>query len=537
MRYLRHCFFLLVLGLAAVPHAAAETSAADRFSDGTRTKIIGGGPASLRFWPAIGTLRYNDPQTNTSGHVCGGVAIAPTWFLTAAHCVARNADENTLQGCYPDDQNRARCGILQVVLGQDDLSKVSKASVFDVAKIIVHEDFMRVYRNARAQGLAPYQATDRATTRSGHDIALVRLKRPWTGAVARLALEPDSDPVFPPGADLRVAGFGYIDPIEADRQMFRYKRSDAEIFFAGSSHLLSAKVPLVATSRCSARYHQLDAGAVIGAGQLCAGVESGGRDSCQGDSGGPLVAYDRTNQKYQIGLVSWGRGCAEPGWYGIYTRISAHAKWLEARAGPLVSEPTASARASDAAAGHGQLATAALAQLAGELAPAEGRISVSIPGGARVKLKHQYMFDIQSDVAGRLVVVDIDAAGHVTQIVPNAYMASASLRDMARIGRSGHLTVPAADGSWGFPAFSAEPPAGKGRLLVLVVPDHFQLQTTVASSEQMQTTKGFRPSPPSSYLMNLVAQVVQALAETRTGNGGDTLPGWGFAVLDYEIVP
>jgi len=313
MRCFRHCFFLLVLGLAVAPRAAAETDAADRFSDGTRTKIIGGGPASLRFWPAIGTLRYNDPQTNTSGHVCGGVAIAPTWFLTAAHCVAQEADENTHKGCYPDDQNRARCGILEVVLGQDDLSKVSKASVFDVAKIIVHADFMGVYRNARAQGLTPDDAIDRATTRSGHDIALIRLKRPWTGAVARLALEPDSDPVFPPGADLRVAGFGYIDPIEANRQMYRYKRSNAETFFAGSSHLLSAKVPLVATGRCSARYQQSDPGSVIGAGQLCAGVESGGRDSGQGDSGGPLVAYDRTNQKYQIGLVSWGHGCAEAG--------------------------------------------------------------------------------------------------------------------------------------------------------------------------------------------------------------------------------
>lgn len=40
---------------------------------------------------------------------------------------------------------------------------------------------------------------------------------------------------------------------------------------------------------------------------FCSGYKQGGKDSCQADSGGPL--FDPTTQ-VQVGMVSWGRGCA-----------------------------------------------------------------------------------------------------------------------------------------------------------------------------------------------------------------------------------
>ena len=51
-----------------------------------------------------------------------------------------------------------------------------------------------------------------------------------------------------------------------------------------------------------------------------------GQDSCQGDSGGPLIAtsYGQSNAEQKryawIGIVSFGVGCAEPGYPGAYTR-------------------------------------------------------------------------------------------------------------------------------------------------------------------------------------------------------------------------
>jgi len=61
--------------------------------------------------------------------------------------------------------------------------------------------------------------------------------------------------------------------------------------------------------------------------QLCAGFIEGGRDSCVGDSGGPLVVtVDDVVQ--QVGVVSFGFGCALPNFYGIYTDIPYFIGWI-----------------------------------------------------------------------------------------------------------------------------------------------------------------------------------------------------------------
>ena len=58
-------------------------------------------------------------------------------------------------------------------------------------------------------------------------------------------------------------------------------------------------------------------GGDILASMMCAADP--GQDSCQGDSGGPL--YD-SDSNTLVGVVSWGYGCADARYPGVYSRIS-----------------------------------------------------------------------------------------------------------------------------------------------------------------------------------------------------------------------
>ncbi len=534
----RNIIFLIIGSFLCILAAAGASSASesDRYMQNGHFKVVGGSHALLSQWPSMGTLRYYDSVSGLSGHVCGGTMIAPTWMLTAAHCLAIHKESGSLEGCYPDDQGATRCGILEAVLDRDDLSKEVKESVYAIAEIAVHEDFMAAYRKARSLGFSPYEASDSAAMTSGHDIALVRLARPWLGSLARLSLDTRTDPAaYNP--DLRVAGFGYFTLPGEARRLRRYVRAGSQTYFAGSDVLLSAKVPLADTNRCLERYRTVHPDATIGLAQICAGTEAGGTDTCQGDSGGPLAAYDLRDEKYQVGVVSWGEGCAEPGWYGIYTRISAHATWLRAHVGELTAVPADFVQTSATRDASSSLSAAAIGQIDDLLEPARGRVTVSIAGGPRVTLHDRYRFEIASAVAGRLIVVDIDAMGKLTQIVPNAYMAQANAADMARIAAGARITVPPADRSWHFDAFQAAPPVGKGRLLVLVVPDKFPLSATVWPADQRERSDGFQEPPASPYLMNLIDQIATTLKAARTAGDSAALAGWGWAALDVEIVP
>ena len=67
---------------------------------------------------------------------------------------------------------------------------------------------------------------------------------------------------------------------------------------------------------------------VIKTSHLCAGFETGGKDSCIEDSGGPLMVK-QDGRLVVVGLVSAGVGCGLPKMPGIYTRISSYIYWIK----------------------------------------------------------------------------------------------------------------------------------------------------------------------------------------------------------------
>ena len=86
----------------------------------------------------------------------------------------------------------------------------------------------------------------------------------------------------------------------------------------GPDTLQKVSIPIVSNAVCQTSYGVASITNVM----LCAGLAVGTKDSCQGDSGGPLWVTIE-GQKTQAGIVSWGNGCAQPGFYGVYSRTSA----------------------------------------------------------------------------------------------------------------------------------------------------------------------------------------------------------------------
>merc|ERR1711990_511539 len=66
--------------------------------------------------------------------------------------------------------------------------------------------------------------------------------------------------------------------------------------------------------------------AVVPGTKLCAYKE--GTDSCQGDSGGPLVVME-DGRWTVVGVVSYGFGCATPGFAGVYARVTNYLSWIQ----------------------------------------------------------------------------------------------------------------------------------------------------------------------------------------------------------------
>ncbi|CAM5241479.1 Trypsin OS=Streptomyces antimycoticus OX=68175 GN=SSPO_072560 PE=4 SV=1 [Streptomyces antimycoticus] len=90
-------------------------------------------------------------------------------------------------------------------------------------------------------------------------------------------------------------------------------------------------MPFVDDATCNSAYDELVPGEEICAGRMA----QGGVDTCQGDSGGPMFRKDDSGQWIQVGIVSWGEGCARPGKPGVYTEVSTFAKDIKAAASEL----------------------------------------------------------------------------------------------------------------------------------------------------------------------------------------------------------
>jgi secreted trypsin-like serine protease len=481
-----------------------------------RTKIVGGDNANAKNWPGVAALRLRDEANRTSYYFCGGTAIGDHWVLTAAHCMAKFV--SALSGNFEDDNGNKHEGKLEAIIGADDVRKVTSANIFPVSEVIIHENYLAKINKAliETDERTQVDALERIAPDTGDDIALVRLAgQVGTDSLAQLSLSEETDPQTPPGAQVRVSGFGDTNPSTRDSRGFKISDTGKEWNIIKSLTLLETSVETIATSKCKARYSR----SAIGPGQICAGLEQGGKDSCQGDSGGPLVAYNTSGCPRQIGVVSWGDGCAKKNAYGVYTRVSYYAAWIQRHTGPLKG-----AELSDEDRGKPRLNVEQLEEAVEQIktlaGAAMGRVRIGVQGGGKVRLGDAVVFEAESDVAGRLLILDINADREVILLYPNKFVETPGLLNTGE-----KVSVPGRRYS-GFSGFRAEEPLGKGRLLAFVVPESFDVKQFEPAPDKQN--KGFLPiQNPPNYLMRFIRQI-----ETEPGS-----KPLGVGMAEYEIKP
>ncbi|XP_013118423.2 trypsin eta [Stomoxys calcitrans] len=246
----------------------SQTSAEPRIINGTQADM-----ENSKYVVSIRLKRYDN--NFGSGHVCGGSLIGPNKVLTAAHCL------------YNSDKKRFRkANEFVVVMGTlNRFERVNGTIVSDVKSIAYMNTFsMDTMRD---------------------DIGLMFLKTGLQPNLTHLTVAPITmaNQSTSIGVTCQVSGWG-----KTERNSL-------------SPILLTANVTTISRTVCSVSYLN-----GILNGMICAGHLKGGTDSCQGDSGGPLV-YNNT----LIGVVSWGSGCAQPGFPGVYADVQYYYRWIMER--------------------------------------------------------------------------------------------------------------------------------------------------------------------------------------------------------------
>lgn len=219
----------------------------------------------------VGLRRPNEPNL-----FCCGVLIKSAWVLTAAHCVYYM-------------RNLKPTPAIEVIIGEKDLQN-KDGVLTNATEVFVHKLY------------------DPDT--QDYDFAMLQLADPVEQSplmYIRPVKLPEEDMDFEPGTVCFVSGYGTPEPGSNS-----------------SAKLMIVQVPIASKNACKKVYEDRK----ITQRMFCAGFEEGGADACQGDGGGPLVCKDGSSW-YLKGLVSWGRGCAVPGSYGVYANVKSVMKWIE----------------------------------------------------------------------------------------------------------------------------------------------------------------------------------------------------------------
>ncbi|CAL4117515.1 unnamed protein product [Meganyctiphanes norvegica] len=234
------------------------------------SRIVGGTETDENEYPWQAAL----VERQSSSVFCGGTLINDRYVLTAAHCTEGLRASNT-----------------QVLLGNHLQSKNDQAEIRVNIKSIIDHPY---YNN---------QNLDR-------DFSLLELDETLDLSALAPKISPACLPETLPedkydAVAAVVSGWGTLST--GGRQ---------------PNALREVVVRTMTNDACNNNYDNGE----IQPSMLCASNK--GKDSCQGDSGGPLVTNDGGFFSV-IGVVSWGYGCADQRYPGVYSRVTSELDWIK----------------------------------------------------------------------------------------------------------------------------------------------------------------------------------------------------------------
>lgn len=208
---------------------------------------------------------------------CGGSLIHSDIVLTAAHCFGITSNKVVINAY--------------------------KLNMFDRP---VENTFGTEVRTIKEKSKHPYYNPNNLA----NDFLLLKLDRPIQDPNIRPIPINSVRSTPQVGQDVKVVGLGTTSSGGAQ-----------------SEYLREVTVQTRSDESCNDDYN----GDIIGNVMFCAGKYGGGKDSCQGDSGGPAFALDPNTGDYSklVGVVSWGYGCADPLFPGVYAEVSAVTEWIQ----------------------------------------------------------------------------------------------------------------------------------------------------------------------------------------------------------------